>query len=106
MNSRDKGARGERELAAYLTDKGHPSRRGQQFAGGPDSPDVICPSLDNFHLECKRTERLKLYDAMDQAIGDAGTKTPIVAHRRNRGEWLAVIRLDDLLKLISASVNT
>lgn len=100
MNSRAKGCRGERELAAYLTGKGHPSHRGQQFAGGHDSPDVICESLDNFHLECKRTERLNLYAAMDQAIRDADQKTPVVAHRRNRGEWLAIIRLDDLLNLI------
>lgn len=57
MNSRAKGQRGERELADFITAAGFPARRGQQFAGGPDSPDVVCPGLP-FHIEAKRTERL------------------------------------------------
>ena len=42
INSRAKGARYERELARYLDENGFPARRGQQFAGGSDSPDVVC----------------------------------------------------------------
>src|SRR5690625_302275 len=95
-NSRDKGARGERELAGWLTERGYPAHRGRQFHGGPDSPDVVCPSLP-VHFEVKRTEKLRLHDAMAQAVDDAGEKTPVVAHRRSRGEWLAVLKLSDLL---------
>ena len=40
-----KGAHGERELAAILTAEGFDARRGLQHRGGPDSPDVIVPSL-------------------------------------------------------------
>lgn len=99
-NSKRKGARGELELAHYLTDHGHPARRGQQYRGGGDSPDVICPSLP-FHFEAKRTERLSLYPAVDQAIADAGQgKVPVVAHKRNRKPWLAIMRLSDLLELL------
>ena len=98
-NSRDKGARGERELARWLTERGHPARRGQQFKGGADSPDVICPSLP-FHIECKRTERFNAYSALEQAQADCGDKPALVCHRRNGKPWLAVLRLDDLLTLI------
>lgn len=98
-NSRDKGARGERELAHWLTEHGYPARRGCQYQGGPESPDVVCPSLP-VHFEVKRTEKLRLYDAMKQAMADAGDNVPVVAHRRSRGEWLAILRLSDLLALV------
>jgi len=82
-NSRAKGCRGERELAAYLTDRGHPARRGQQYSGSPDSPDVVCPSLDHLHFEAKRVERLRLHESFEQAVSDAGPgKTPIVIRRQ------------------------
>ena len=99
---RNKGARGERELAAWLRERDYDARRGQQFSGGPESPDVVCPDVP-FHFECKRNERLSLYPAMAQAIADAGDKVPVVAHRRNHGEWLAVLRLEDLIKILEGS---
>ena len=60
MNSRQKGKRGEREAAVFLTVNGLPARRGQQFSGSPDSPDVVCPLLPGVHLEVKRCERTNL----------------------------------------------
>ncbi len=99
VNSRAKGARGERELAIFLQERGFEARRGQQNKGGADSPDVIA-NLPNVHIECKRTETLSLYTAMTQAIKDAGTKTPTVWHKRNHKPWLVILRADDFLKLI------
>lgn len=99
INSRTKGAAGERELAKKLTEVlGCEARRGQQFQGSPDSPDVVT-SLDGVHIECKRVERFEIYKAMEQAKHDAGGKIPVVCHRKNRGEWLAVVRLEDLPEL-------
>lgn len=100
MNSNAKGKRGERELAQFLRDRGYESRRGQQFSGSPDSPDVVCEDLP-FHIEVKRSETLSPYKALEQAQTDAGTKPPLVAHRRNGKEWLAILLLDDLLSLHS-----
>lgn len=97
-NSRQKGARGERQWAAKLSAEGFPARRGQQFSGSKDSPDVVCPALAHLHCEVKLTERLQLYDAMEQAIRDAGDKTPYVAHRRNNHDWLVIMRADDWLE--------
>lgn len=102
MNPRQKGAAGEREFRDQLRNAGYMSaRRGQQFAGGSDSPDVVCEELSGIHWEVKRVESLNIHNAIAQAIRDAGTKkTPIVAHRRNRGEWLATLKLEDLFKLL------
>jgi len=94
--SRDKGALGERELARELSRLlGVEARRGCQHHGGPGSPDVVT-GIPGVHIECKRSERLRLYEAIEQAIDDAGEKVPVVVHRQNRKPWLAVVRLDDL----------
>ena len=98
--SRNKGKVGERELAHELTRVlGVAARRGVQFQGGPGSPDVIA-DIPGIHIECKRTERFRLYEALEQAVEDAGANVPVVLHRQNRQPWVAIIRLDDLPTLI------
>lgn len=98
INSRAKGASGERELANYLKAAGFEARRGQQFAGGTDSPDVVCSALDSFHIECKRVEAGSPYAWLEQSVRDAGdAKIPLVVHRRSRKEWVVILRLDDFL---------
>jgi len=68
MNSKRKGKRGELELAKKLQEYGFNTRRGQQYSGlGGD--DVV--GLEGIHIECKRVERLNVYDAMKQACKDA-----------------------------------
>lgn len=102
-NGHKKGDRGELELAHYLESRGHPSYRSQQFCGrGENASDVITKSLP-VHWESKRTEALSLYPAMAQAIRDADEgKIPVVAHRRNHKDWLAILRLEDFIKLFPA----
>jgi Holliday junction resolvase len=98
MNSRQKGARGERELASRLRDYGYDSRRGQQFSGANGDPDVV--GLPNIHIECKRVERLNLEDAMAQAKRDAREgEIPAVFHRKNHCEWLVTMELDSFIQL-------
>jgi hypothetical protein len=41
MDSRRKGKVGEREFAALLREHGFDARRGVQYSGGVDSPDVV-----------------------------------------------------------------
>lgn len=99
INSRQKGCRGEREFAAVLREAGYEARRGQQFSGSPDSPDVVT-NLP-FHFEVKRTEQFNAYKAMAQAVRDAEpSKPPVVAHKRNGQEWLAVLRMDDFMQMV------
>lgn len=98
INSRDKGARGERELSSKLKEYGYQTRRGQQFSGANGDADVV--GLPGIHIECKRVERLNLYDAMAQAKNDARDReTPTVFHRKDRCEWLVTMRLDDWMQM-------
>lgn len=100
--SKNKGARGEREWAAYLKEHGYKAERGRQYSGGPDSPDVVCAALP-FHWEVKRVERLIISAAVEQAIGDCPEgKTPVVAHRKNNHPWLITLTADDFFKLIKS----
>jgi len=99
--SRNKGKVGERELARELARVfGVTARRGVQFQGSPGSPDVIV-DIPDLHIECKRTERFRLYEALEQALSDAGVKIPVVLHRQNKKPWVAIVRLDDLPRLAS-----
>lgn len=98
MNSRNKGAAGERELAAKLREYGYNCRRGQQYSGANGDADVV--GLPGVHIECKRVEKLNLYDAMAQAVRDAKDgETPAVFHRKNNKGWLVTLRLDDFTKI-------
>jgi Holliday junction resolvase len=104
--SRNKGKVGERELAHELSRIfGVSARRGVQFQGSPDSPDVVT-EIPDLHIECKRTERFRLYEALDQAVDDCGaTKIPVVFHRQNKKPWVAVVRLGDLPRLANVLVT-
>lgn len=94
IDSRAKGAAAEREAAQAIAKQfGCEARRGQQFSGSPDSPDIV--SSLPIHWECKRVERGNPYQWLDQACRDAGDKVPVVIHRRNNHEWILVMRLTD-----------
>lgn len=103
--SREKGKRGEREIAAILRERGYDAHRGQQYHGGGDSPDVV--GLPGVHIEVKYTQAFHLWDALEQAETDsAGSENiPVVVHRKavKPGEralpWVAVLRLDDFLDI-------
>ncbi len=101
--SKRKGAEGERELARELTRLfGVQARRGRQYSGGPESPDVAS-DIEGTHWECKRCEQgfAAAYAALEQAAGDADwEEVPVVAHRGNKREWLFICRLDDLPELV------
>lgn len=92
MNSKAKGKRGELQAAAYLRRLGFTARRGVQYRGDPDAPDLIVSDLPRVHLEIKRRETLdigtaELDQAMTQANADAGLREPVVLWRRNRTGW-------------------
>jgi len=104
MNSRMKGKAGELEVAQFIREHGFEEvRRGVQYRGGGDSPDLV--GLPGCHVEVKRVERGSLYEWLDQAKRDsAGTgRTPVVAHRRNRREWVAILPLADFLKFVGGT---
>lgn len=99
-SQREKGKRGEREVAKILRDHGYDSaRRGVQYSGGPDSPDVV--GVDGFHIEVKRTEQCRPYDYLKQSESDASEgEVPIVVHRQNDKPWIVIMDFEDFLNLI------
>lgn len=104
-NSRRKGANGERELSNKLKDYGYSTRRGQQFCGSNGDADVV--GLPGIHIECKRVERLNIYDAIDQAKRDSkGNELPAVFHRKNNCEWLVTMTLEEWIKIYREYINT
>lgn len=98
MNSRAKGKRGELMLAKVLREHGYDARRGVQYQGGTDSPDVV--GIPGFHIECKFVEALSVRKAMCQSIRDAGEKIPTVMWKKSNEPWLVVMRLDDFMEVI------
>lgn len=100
INSKDKGRRGEAELAKTLRGYGYKNaRRSVQYCGANGDADIV-DALPGIHIECKRTEALRLYDAMSQAIHDAREgEMPAVFHRKNNCEWLVSMRLKDWIEL-------
>jgi len=101
MNSRNKGCRGEREAAkAWSEIFGVPMIRGQQHAGGADSPDI--KGQTGVHVEVKRVEKLNLENAVGQSIAESAVgEIPIVLHRKNRSQWLVTVPLEWLPLLAS-----
>jgi len=98
INSKAKGARGERELSLKLKEYGYETRRGQQFCGSNGDADVV--GLPGIHIECKRVERLNIYDAMSQSKSDAKDgEVPTIFHRKDRCEWLVTMTLEDWINL-------
>lgn len=103
MNVKRKGNAGEREFLALLGEYGvEACRNEQRYVGGLDNPDISADIGDiPFHVEVKRTERFRLYDALNQARRDAnGRRIPLVAHRQNRRPWVIVMDAADFLQLM------
>lgn len=104
INSRAKGCRGELELAHEIKERfGWKARRTQQYCGASEdaSSDVVVAELPQVHLEVKRTERLNVALAFQQALRDAtlAGKLPVLFHKKNRQPWMVTYRLEDLIQV-------
>ena len=99
INSREKGKRGERELAKILQSFGYEgARRGVQYNGADGSADVI--GVPGLHIECKFVEKLNIDDAMEQSIRDARLgELPVVMHRKNGKPWKVTMLLGDFIEI-------
>ena len=109
-NSRQKGKRGELEVAAVLRDLGFPdARRSVQHSGRPakagdaGTPDLL--GVAGVHLEVKHRERYgraELQEWLERTTDDAGNDVPLVIHRSNRIPWMATVWLVDIVRLANA----
>ena len=98
MNSRNKGAEGERSLAKELRKYGYDTRRGQQYCGIEGNADVV--GVDGLYIECKRTQQVRDEVFLQQAERDAKEgEIPVVMYRRNHEEWKVTLRLEDFMTI-------
>ena len=103
VNSKQKGARFERQLAGLFRDYGYTeARRTAQYCGNTgDASDVV--GLPGIHVEAKHQERMQLYDWMDQAKRDAKAggveMLPAVFSKKNNHSILVTMEFDDWMKI-------
>ena len=107
INSKQKGARGERELSKKLQEFGYITRRSVQYNGKAEEGQADLIGLDGIHVEVKRVERLNIYNAIGQAKRDSknSDNLPAVFHRKNDCEWLVTMRLEDWIELYTDYVD-
>ena len=101
-NSKQKGKRGELELAKILRGYGFDTRRTAQYNGKETGSLADIVGLDGIHVEVKRVESglKKIDDFMEQAIRDAKpNEVPCVFHRRNNCPWYVTMTLEDWISL-------
>lgn len=99
VNSKQKGARYEREVALFLRSQGYEARRSVQYSGKvEESADVI--GLPYIHIECKHYAKKAFdYDWIDQARRDAKGTIPIVFHRTDNHRNLVTLDAEDFMKI-------
>lgn len=98
--SRSKGKTFEREISKVLRERKFDARRGRQFKGTNDSPDIISEALSEFHIEAKARENLNLWDTYSQCLKEAPEKMPLIVWKRNRKVPLAVLELHDFIDVL------
>lgn len=96
---RDKGRKGEAEVAAIYRAAGL-SVRGLEASG--DHLLVCDPGGRlTIHSEVKRQETARVWAWFEQASSEAPAgAVPVVAFRRNRSPWLAMLALEQLATLL------
>ena len=96
---RDKGARGEREVATILRAFGLEVDRTVQNSGYFLRGDIT--GVEGYHVEVKRQETLRVPTWIRQAEDECGDLVPVIAFRQNHGEWYAALPLRDLARVLA-----
>ena len=103
--SRDKGARAERAVVAWLRENGYPDAR-RYLAGDGKQPGDI-DAIPGVALEVKDQATYSIGAWLAQAIDEAGPdRLPVVVmHPKgvrvdDTGNWWAVLRFSDLVDLV------
>lgn len=101
-HSRNKGKRGEREVAKILQTAGFPARRTVQYNGRAGTADVV--GVPGMHIEVKFVEKESVRTWYKQAERDAEASSeqeiPVVVHRKSREPWLVTLSLANFIKII------
>lgn len=101
-SAKDKGRRGEKELAALLSAYGFKAMRdGKQFFL-PDGTRLhadLRHDVRGFHIECKRRESFEPKKWLRQAREEGGTDNlPLVFFRPNNSKWMILMDAEEFLQ--------
>lgn len=102
-SERDKGRKGEREVAAMYEAAGF-QVRGLEATG---DHLIVCDPASGLtlHSEVKRQETARPWAWWEQASSEAPPGTmPVVHFRRNRSPWLAIVAAEQLAALLAGRV--
>mgnify|MGYP003660019995 CR=1 FL=1 len=97
-HSRNKGARGEREVANILRAAGYDVHRSNQ-SGGAHGCDV--EGVPGVWVEVKRGKRVNVRSALRQACNDSDGREPVVVWRDDHSEWLVTCRLEAWIRWVA-----
>jgi len=100
-NAREKGKRGEREWSKTLNSllPGSNARRGRQYKGTAESPDVI--SDLPIHWEVKRRQSFNVHRAVSACRDECSVnRWPAVAHRKDNERWLVSMDAEDFARIL------
>ena len=96
-SEREKGRKGELEVANILKDYGFKARRGLVFMHEADLVTEL-----PIHFEVKRQETLRINDWWKQSESATGEdEIPTVVFRRNREPWKIMLSLTDFLEILN-----
>ena len=105
--SRDKGKRGERELAQLFTGEGYPAKRfgfAQTRFGGCEGAEVVGEAVPWLHVECKRYQTFmgaKRRAALEQAERDRKPNTiATVFHREDECKWYVTMEAVEFFRIV------
>lgn len=99
INSRAKGKKGEQEFINLHLRPYWPEACRNADQTKDDKND--CLNVAGVHWQIKRTESLRVWDALEQAESEAAsTDLPVVAFRRNRSRWYCVVDAAELVALL------
>ena len=102
VNSKQKGARGEREVVSILKHEGYQDvKRGQQYCGLQGNADVV--GMRGLYIEVKRRLIKSISDwlhkAMCESLKKGEGEYPIVFHRGDSEDWMVTMYLEHFIPI-------
>ena len=97
-NSRSKHFRGHQDFVRACREQGFETVRCTHGR-------LDCSSLPEIHVTIRRTERLRMETAMEEAAAEAGKMPVVLAHRSNGHPWRITMGLDTFFLLYRAFIQ-
>jgi Holliday junction resolvase len=100
--SRDKGKKGEREVANMFTNLGLKARRMAPMQAQKKAPEAdVALEVEGFHVEVKRREKISIQQWMREVEAKAHPlEVPVCAFRSNGEPWRVCMPLEDFADLL------